>query len=94
MITESEIKAGQILVVDDEPLNLLVVEEIFDSAGYPNVQSTTDPKEAVALFKQHRFDLVLLDLNMPGMDGFEVMSYFSEQEVRTPTAGAGAHCDR
>ncbi|RDH86928.1 MAG: two-component system response regulator [endosymbiont of Seepiophila jonesi] len=79
MITESEIKAGQILVVDDEPLNLLVVEEIFENAGYPNVQSTTDPKEAVTLFKQQRFDLVLLDLNMPGMDGFEVMSHFSEQ---------------
>jgi putative two-component system response regulator len=62
-----------ILVVDDEDLNLRFLRRVLEQAGYTRVQTTNDPSHALGLFLEARPDLVVLDLHMPGMDGFELM---------------------
>ena len=64
---------ARILVIDDEPANVRVLEIILKAAGYHDVTGAIDPIEGLALYTAHRHDLVLLDLNMPGMDGFELL---------------------
>ena len=79
-INESEILGASILIVDDQKANVQLLEEMLAEAGYAQVRSTTDPREVCALHRQHGFDLILLDLQMPGMDGFEVMQGLKELE--------------
>jgi putative two-component system response regulator len=64
---------ARILVVDDERVNVVLLERILEQDGYRNVKSTTDSSQAAALYEQFEPDLVLLDLHMPGLDGFAVM---------------------
>jgi PAS domain S-box-containing protein len=63
-----------ILIVDDQESNVILLEQTLKGAGYTNVSSTTNPLEVCALARKNRYDLILLDLQMPGMDGFEVMA--------------------
>jgi putative two-component system response regulator len=65
---------AHILVVDDEPTNVLLLERILDDAGYTNHTATTDPRQVLTLYDQYDPDLVLLDLAMPHLDGFAVMA--------------------
>lgn len=69
---------SNILIVDDDPLNVDVLEEILKENDYASVKTTTDPFEAVELFEKNDYDLILLDILMPGMDGFEVIEKFKE----------------
>lgn len=69
----SEQHEQRILMVDDEPANLLLLRHLLERDGYRHHLSTTDPREALPLFRDFRPDLVLLDLNMPKLDGFGVM---------------------
>jgi putative two-component system response regulator len=62
-----------ILMVDDERANILVLERLLQKAGYHNVHSTTDPRTVLGLVAELRPDLLLLDLKMPGLDGFEIL---------------------
>ena len=73
MVSSSDILNARILVVDDQKANLILVERILRGAGYVSIDSTTAPKEVCELHREHRYDLILLDLEMPGMDGFQVM---------------------
>ena len=73
MISLSDIRRARILVVDDEPVNVQLLEYLLKTTGYENVSSTYDPRQVVALHLKHRFDLIILDLHMPHMDGFQVM---------------------
>jgi len=70
---EERIRESAILIVDDEPGNVHLLEKILGRDGYSRVISTTDSREALGLFQEHRPDLILLDLNMPHMDGFDVL---------------------
>jgi CheY-like chemotaxis protein len=63
----------RILIVDDEEANILVLERLLRRSGYQNLVSTTDPRDALDLFLTEQPDLVLLDLAMPHLDGFQVM---------------------
>jgi len=72
-IAESEILDASILIVDDQEANVSLLEQMLREAGYARVASTMDPHEVCALHRRHRYDLILLDLQMPGMDGFQVM---------------------
>lgn len=70
---------ARLLIVDDEPVNVKLLERTLAKAGYHNIRSTMDPRQVCNLFLEHQFDLILLDLNMPHMDGFAVMKALSEQ---------------
>ena len=64
---------ASVLIVDDQASNVELLEEILREAGYTHVSSTMDPHAVAALHREHRYDLILLDLQMPGLDGFQVM---------------------
>ena len=68
-----DILDARILVVDDQETNVQLLEQVLGEAGYTNVSSTMNPQEVCALHRKNRYDLILLDLQMPGMDGFQVM---------------------
>jgi PAS domain S-box-containing protein len=73
MTLEPDILAAQILIVDDQQANVHLLSRLLANSGYTHVTSTMDPTQVCALHRRHRYDLILLDLQMPGMDGFSVM---------------------
>jgi len=73
MIAESDILNAKILIVDDQEVNVSLLEQLLAGAGYSSVASTMNPREVCALHRKNRYDLILLDLQMPGMDGFQVI---------------------
>ena len=73
MITASDILSARILIVDDQDVNVRMLQRLLADAGYSQVSATMLPAEVCALHRQHDYDLILLDLQMPGMDGFQVM---------------------
>lgn len=79
-ITEADILAANLLIVDDQESNVALLEQILADAGYTHVVSTMNPYDVCALHRRHGFDLILLDLQMPGMDGFEVMEALRTNE--------------
>lgn len=81
MISASDILNGKILIVDDTQANVLLLERSLCGAGYTAVTSTMDPFEVCELHRKNRYDLILLDLQMPGMDGFKVMEGLKEIET-------------
>jgi serine phosphatase RsbU (regulator of sigma subunit) len=81
MISSTDILNAGILVVDDKEANLRLIEGMLRIAGYTAVHSTTDPTKVCALHRQNRYGLILLDLQMPVMDGFQVMEGLKEIEV-------------
>ncbi len=70
---EDGLRRLRILAVDDEESNLLLLRRILERDGYVDVQTTSDPTRVAVLFAQRRPDLVLLDMHMPVIDGFELM---------------------
>jgi len=79
-ITAAEIKGASILIVDDQESNVALLEQLLREAGYTAVSSTMNPEEVCALHRKHRYDLILLDLQMPLMDGFQVMEGLKTNE--------------
>ena len=73
MVNLSDILNAGILIVDDLEANVLLLEQMLHGAGYTCVASTMDPLEVRELHRKNGYDLILLDLQMPGMDGFQVM---------------------
>ncbi len=80
MLSPSDILSAKILVVDDKEDNVHLLEGVLRVAGYTNVDSTTDPRAVCELYRSNRYSLILLDLQMPVMDGFEVMKGLREIE--------------
>src|SRR5476651_572617 len=73
MINSSDILKASILIVDDQAANVSLLEQMLRGAGYVSISSTRNPNEVCELHRKNRYSLILLDLQMPGMDGFEVM---------------------
>ncbi|MBA2672301.1 response regulator [Ramlibacter sp.] len=71
---------ARILIVDDQPTNIALLEETLHQAGYTQVTSTMDPTQVCALHQRNDYDLILLDLQMPGMDGFQVIEALKTNE--------------
>lgn len=79
-ILESDILGASILIVDDQEFNVSVLDRILRNAGYSSITSTMNPLEVCALHLANRYDLILLDIQMEGMDGFQVMEGLKEIE--------------
>ena len=80
VLSSADILNAKILVVDDKPDNIRLIEGMLRIAGYTSVESTTDPYAVCELYRRNRYCLILLDLQMPGMDGFEVIEGLKEIE--------------
>ena len=80
-MTQKDILDAKILIVDDKDVNIALVEGILRVAGYTAVHSTTDPNEVCLLHSKNHYSLILLDLHMPGLDGFEVMEGLKAMEA-------------
>ena len=72
-ICSAEIFNASLLIVDDQEANIALLEQVLAEAGYTQVTSTMDPQQVCALHRKNRYDLILLDLQMPVMDGFQVI---------------------
>ncbi|MBI5534114.1 MAG: response regulator [Deltaproteobacteria bacterium] len=81
MISQADILQGRILIVDDQQANVLLLDQILRRAGYASVSSTLESEKVCELHLVNRYDLILLDLQMPGMDGFQVMENLKEVET-------------
>ena len=81
IIPTAELLAARILVVDDQPANIELLAQALGQSGYTNVTTTQNPQEVCALHRRHRYDLILLDLQMPGMDGFQVIEALKANEL-------------
>ena len=81
MVTTVDILHARILIVDDQETNILLLEQMLRNAGYVCIASTLEPHAVCALHRDNHYDLILLDLRMPGMDGFQVMAGLKEIET-------------
>ncbi|MBL6932315.1 MAG: response regulator [Rhodospirillales bacterium] len=70
---KEQYQGAGILIVDDNPTNVKLLEMALEVEGFTNVTSTTDPREVLGMQEREKFDVILLDIQMPHMDGFEVM---------------------
>lgn len=80
MVSSSEILDARILIVDDQPANIKLLKVILEREGYTSVASTLDPREVCGLHRENSYDLILLDLLMPDMYGFQVIEGLKEIE--------------
>ncbi len=81
MVNAADILNAKILIVDDQQANVLLIEGMLRGAGYTSVASTMDPSDVGELHRNNHYGLILLDLQMPGMDGFKVMEELKEIEA-------------
>ena len=81
MISSSDILHAKVLIVDDQEVNVVLLERVLREAGYVSITSTRVPGEVCDLHRKNSYDLILLDLQMPGMDGFQVMEGLEEIET-------------
>lgn len=80
MLSAEDLLDAKILVVDDSSDNVDLLLAMLEQEGYSNISSTTSPTEVVGLHRTHQYDLILLDMQMPLMDGFKVMDGLRELE--------------
>jgi PAS domain S-box-containing protein len=80
MLEASEILNATILIVDDQEANVILLEQMLRNEGYQHITTTQDPLAVCGLHEEQGFDLILLDLQMPQMDGFEVIEALKKIE--------------
>lgn len=95
MISDQDILNAKILIVDDQQANVTLLETMLCDEGYRRVTSTLDPFAVCELHRARNFDLILLDIVMPGMDGFEVMRALKEMDTHgyVPILAITAHSE-
>lgn len=80
----SEAASPRILIVDDQQSNLRLLEHTLRRAGFVEVTSTLEPRDVATMHLEHRYDLILLDLQMPEMTGFQVMAQLQKVRASNP----------
>jgi PAS domain S-box-containing protein len=83
MLEAIEILNASILIVDDQEANVMLLEQMLRNEGYQHITTTQDPRVVCSLHEEKCFDLILLDLQMPDMDGFEVIEALKQIEQRS-----------
>ena len=81
MVRTLDILNARVLIVDDQESHVLLLERMLRDAGYTCIESTMDATEVCELHRKNRNAAILLDLKMPGMDGFQVMESLKEMET-------------
>ena len=81
MIKVADILKASILIVDDKEANITLLDHMLRGAGYVSIASTSHPREVCELHRKNRYSLILLDLQMPGIDGFQVMEDLKSLET-------------
>jgi Response regulator containing CheY-like receiver, AAA-type ATPase, and DNA-binding domains len=81
MVRTFEILNARVLIVDDQESHVLLLERMLRGAGYTSIESTMDPSAVCELHRKNRYAAILLDLQMPGMDGFQVMEGLKEVDT-------------
>jgi DNA-binding response OmpR family regulator len=81
MMEGTDILNANILIVDDRAANVSLLDQILSEDGYTRITTTTNSLEVRALHRKNRYDLIVLDLQMPGMDGFQVMDGLKADET-------------
>ena len=77
-MSDPQILASRILIIDDEPVNVELLEQILQREGFSHLISTTEPDRALEIYQAVQPHLVLLDLRMPRVDGFSLLTAFAE----------------
>ena len=80
LIDSTEIRARRILIIDDEAANVLLLASVLEREGYSDIHTLTDPAQALAGYVRLEPDLVLLDLTMPEVDGFQLLEAFKRHD--------------
>jgi Response regulator containing CheY-like receiver, AAA-type ATPase, and DNA-binding domains len=80
VVSTFDILNANVLIVDDTESHVLLLERMLRGDGYASIHSTMDPREVCELHRKNRYAAILLDLKMPGMDGFQVMEKLKEIE--------------
>lgn len=83
-ITDTDLQSAHILIIDDEASNIKLLEKILHVSGYNHTLSVQDPRQAIAAHQKHQSDLILLDINMPYIDGYGVMKQLQALEEKNP----------
>jgi adenylate cyclase len=86
MPPSSRSHSPRILIVDDQKSNVRLLEHTLRRAGFVEVSSTVDAREVAAMHREHHYDLILLDLQMPEMNGFQVMAQLQEVRAENPVS--------
>jgi CheY-like chemotaxis protein len=81
MITNDEILSAGILIVDDQVANVQLLEQLLREAGYSNITATTLPEQVGTLHRENSFDLILLDVQMPKLNGFQVLERLRTSQI-------------
>ncbi|HTS53023.1 MAG TPA: response regulator, partial [Burkholderiales bacterium] len=74
------LRSSTVMMVDDDPIMLEVVQTYLEEAGYTSFVTTSEPGQAMELFQQRRPDILLLDLMMPGVSGFDILAQIRAHE--------------
>ena len=80
LIDSAEILSRRILAIDDEEANVLLLRSLLEREGYSDIHCLTDPAAALPAYVELAPDLVLLDLMMPGVDGFQLLEAFARHD--------------
>lgn len=78
LVKPSDILNASLLIVDDQEANVRLLERMLQGAGYTSIAFTTNPRKVCELYRKNNYDLILLDIHMPGMDGFQVLAGLKE----------------
>jgi putative two-component system response regulator len=79
MIDEDDISAARILIIDDQIDNIELLSDMLSLAGYRYIFGLSDPREAVGCYDMYRPDIILLDLLMPGLSGYQVLELLASR---------------
>ena len=90
-LAEAARHANRLLVVEDNAINMLVVQGLLGKLGYRQIDKARDGLEAIEAVSQGKYDLILMDCQMPNMDGYEATHRLRELAVRTPIVAMTAH---